>query len=53
MQHDSNSNRNQQQIDMGVNDNLQHLEALQREYALLEKSIADKEMIIQLLQKQG
>ncbi len=44
---------NKQQIRVGgVDDCLQKLEALQKQYALLEKTVADKDMIIELLRGQ-
>lgn len=56
LQSANNVGKNRQQISVGADDDFQkQLEALQREYKLLEKTVAYKEMITELLrgQKQG
>lgn len=52
MQQASNVSENLQQISMGAEKYMKQLEATLRKKALLKKSLADKDMIIQILQRQ-
>jgi len=53
VQQATNVGSNHQQISMGVDDCIKQLEAVKRENTLLEKAVADKDIIIELLRGQA